>query len=67
MSLPLIRKPFIQDFAITVATFMMNNAYVSGQEQIQHFRARATALVYLHNKQNKWNKTWNLLLMVFIR
>ena len=50
MSLPLIRKPFIQYFAITVATFMMNNAYVSGQEQIQHFRARATALVYLHNK-----------------
>ena len=51
MSLPLIRKPFIHDLAITaVATSIMNNAYVSGQEQIQHFRARATALVYLHNK-----------------
>ena len=50
MSLPLIRKPFMQDIAITVATSIMNNAYASGQEQIQHFRARATALVHLHNK-----------------
>ena len=51
MSLPLIRKPFIQDLAITVATSMMNNAYAaSGQEQMQHFRAIITALVHLHNK-----------------
>ena len=51
MSLPLIRKPFIQDFAITVATFMMNNAYAARrQQQIQHFRPIVTALVHLHNK-----------------
>ena len=50
MSLPLIRKPFMQDIAITVATSIMNNAYASGQEQIQHFRPIVTALVHLHNK-----------------
>ena len=51
MSLPLIRKPFMQDFAITVATSMMNNAYAARrQQQIQHFRPIVTALVHLHNK-----------------
>ena len=51
MSLPLIRKPFIQDLAITVATSMMNNAFAARrQQQIQHFRPIVTALVHLHNK-----------------
>ena len=51
MSLPLIRKPFIQDLAITVATSMMNNAYAARrQQQIQHFCPFFSALVYLHNK-----------------
>ena len=51
MSLPLIRKPFMQDIAITVATSMMNNAYAARrQQQIQHFRPIVTALVHLHNK-----------------
>ena len=51
MSLPLIRKPFIHDLAITVATSMMNNAYAARrQQQIQHFRPIVTALVHLHKK-----------------
>ena len=50
MSLPLIRKPFMQDIAITVATSIMNNAYARRQQQIQHFRPIVTALVHLHNK-----------------
>ena len=51
MSLPLIRKPFIHDLAITVATSMMNNAYAARrQQQIQHFHPIVTALVHLHNK-----------------
>ena len=51
MSLPLIRKPFIQDLAITVATSMRNKAYAARrQQQIQHFRPIVTALVHLHNK-----------------